>query len=505
MKKSDRLGLSIRGKILKFAAWYLTAILSVQLTGSIQNLLNHKEVKQYKEVVRDFGEFLDNKGIDDPIQVFDYYNYALWGGYLSKDHNFQFNIDRELFFSSFGLGCVLGDSVCLNNAAMLSDLYEEMGMDAGVIVCYVPIGKTRIDAIRGQGSITRKVADKLESNRDSSNMPVVVDPITLLFGNHAVTSVSSNGEIYYFDPTNLAYLFKSDIDNLDIINGEGAFKRRNFVTLLFELDTAVKGLFETNEEDYDLEYLNTYEETDIDIEKLEEFYNSEKELIDGIYDSLKSKPQGMLKTISICLAAILMGNGIPEIEKIIKRKRRKNGNKLKELISLFLLENGITKFEEVCSYVYYLIKLGYLSYDEENLKIKKSVWFESPDFVTFDKDQYGMQFFYEYINSKFDKVEVIKAREEEYGFLDTFFVYRDTDGYKFYSFRNNVICEINDAYQLVNSNGEYKIVKLKRKKYLESAPVGDVDVSFTKMDQFSEENKDKIEEIAKAYTYVPKK
>ena len=505
MRKSDRLGLLIRNKVLKLAAWYLTMVLSGQAIGTVQDILNYKAIKQYKEVVNDFGEFLSSNGIDDPIQIFDYYNYALWGGYLSKDHNFQFNTERDLFFSSYGLGCILGNSVCLNNAGMLSDLYESMGMDSDVVMCYVPIGKTRIDNIRGQEDITRNVAETVGNNAGSSSMPIVANPITFLVGNHAVTAVSYNGERLYFDPTNLAYLFKSDFDNLDIVNGEGTFKRRNLTTLLFEVDSAIKYLFESNEEDYDLEYLNNYEDTDIDILKLEEFYNSEKETIDEIYDLLKGKSQNLLRALAFLIVAILIISGVLAVEKVVKFKRKKNEDKLKYLISLFMMENGIEKFEEVCHYLYYLINLGCLSCDEDNLKIKRRVCFTSSDFVTFDKDKYGKQFFYEYMKSKFSKVEEILGREYECGVYDTFYVFHSDDGYRFYSFKNNLMYQINDACQLVSQCDEYEMFKLFKKKYLQSAPVEECDVSFAKLDEFYENNKDTIEEIAKTYTYVPKK
>lgn len=98
MNKKDRLGFVIRNKAYNLLYWFLTVVLTVKLSGSIQDLINKKEVNQYKEIVRDFGNFLRSNGIEDPVDVFDYYNYALWGGYLSKDHIFQYNVNRDLFF-----------------------------------------------------------------------------------------------------------------------------------------------------------------------------------------------------------------------------------------------------------------------------------------------------------------------------------------------------------------------------------------------------------------------
>lgn len=509
MKKIDKLSLLLKDKGLKLITYYLTMVLSVQLVGAYQDFFNHKAVKQYKEIVEDFGEYLKENDIEDPTQVFDYFNYALWGGYLSKDHNFQFNYKRDLFFSTYGLGCVLGDCVCLNNAGMLSDLYKSMGMDSDVIMCYVPVGKTRVDDIRGQENIIRQIAANEENNEDDDSYVIsipMVNPVGFVFGNHAITLVEYNGEYYYYDPTQLAYLKKVNIRNLNIINGEGSFKKRNLTTFLFENDAAIKGLFENNQDDYNLEYLDNLETPDIDTLKLEEFYQQEKELIDSIYDSLKSKSQKLIKILSILLAGVLVTNAYTAFEKIIYRKNIKNELKLKYLISLFMREHGIEKFEDVCCYLHELIIHGELTCDDENLRIKKSVLFETSALVTVDNHEYGKKFFESYLKSKFKDVEIIKGIESEWGIIKKdFFVYRDKDGYKFYSYGSNLVYNINDYYELVSTNGEYKILKVFKKKYKNSTPVEQPYVNYGYIDEFELQEKDKIDEIAKSYAYVPKK
>lgn len=173
MNKREKTKLFFKEKSMKLITYYFSMFLSVCLAGTFQDYINQKEVNQYKEIVKDFGDFLNDNGVTKIPQIFEYYNYALWGGYLSKDHNFQFNMDRDIFFSTYGLGCVLGDSVCLNNAGMLCDLYQTMGIDSDVVMCYIPAGKVTIDCIRKQNEITRKVAGDMTSE-DSF---VLINPI----------------------------------------------------------------------------------------------------------------------------------------------------------------------------------------------------------------------------------------------------------------------------------------------------------------------------------------
>lgn len=512
MKKIDKLSLLFKDRGLKLITYYLTMVLSIQLLGSYQDFFNHKVVKQYKEIVEDFGEYLKENDIEDPTQVFDYFNYALWGGYLSKDHNFKFNYKRDIFYSTYGLGCVLGDCVCLNNAGMLSDLYKSMGMDSEVVMCYVPVDKIRIYNIRGQENITRKVADTEEDAEEVADVPFVirvlshVKPLSFVYGNHAITLVEYDGEYYYYDATNLAYLSKGNTHDLNIINGEGSFKSRNITTFLFEVDAAFKGLFENNQDDYNLEYLENLETTDIDVLKLEEFYQQEKELIDSVYDSLKSKSQKFIKALSMLLTLVLVTNVHTTFEKVIYRKNIKNELKLKYLISLFMREHGIENFEEVCCYLHELITQGDITCDDDNLRIKKSVLFETSALVTVDNQEYGKKFFESYLKSKFKDVEIIRGIELEWGIIKKdFFVYRGKDGYKFYSYGSNLVYNINDYYELVSTNGEYKILKVFKKKYKNSVPVEQPSINYEYLDEFALQEKDKIDEIAKAYTYVPKK
>ncbi len=97
MKKREKIKLYIRSKIYKIIIWYSSVVLGIQLIGVSQNLFNHKAFNEYEEIVSDFGEFLKENGIEEPKEIFDYFCYALWEGYLSKDHEFSFSYFANYF------------------------------------------------------------------------------------------------------------------------------------------------------------------------------------------------------------------------------------------------------------------------------------------------------------------------------------------------------------------------------------------------------------------------
>lgn len=497
MKKIDRLGLKVKGKLYRFTLWYATMFLSLQMSGSIQDLFNCKEIKQYREVVEDFGEFLESNGIDDPIEIFDYYNYALWGGYLSQDHEFKFDTNRDLFFDNYGIGCIKGESVCLNNAGMLSDLYESMGIDSNIVMCYVPIGKVSVESIRNQEEITREVAE----NNESFLMTLLMNTFARLSGNHAVTMVNYEEEYYYFDPTNLVYLFKSGPYRLDIINGEGHFTKRYLSSSIFEGPETFANILDNNKDDYN--YLNK-DDPEIDPVKLEEFYQSEKELIDSVANSLDKKPQLLILILSLFISSLIVPDFKRSFDKLFN-KNKKNEFTLKMLISLFMMEQGINKFEDMCVYLNYLINNGYLTYDDKTIKLEKRVVEDSIAMITLDSQEYGEVFFKSYMER--EGVKIVLGIDKDRN-IEIFYVCRENNKYIFYSYKDNLLYRLNDNLELINGDKSYKLIKLFKGKYRNSEKFDqdiEPDVDYKLCDEFEEKNRQIINDIAKTYGYVPKR
>lgn len=503
MKRIDKWRVKIKDHVLVSSAYYLILVLTLQCAGKIQGTFYNKEVNQYKEIVEDFSDFLDEKESDDPKLIFDYFNYALWNGYLSSDHDFAFNRDNKTLLSNFGMACIMGKSVCLNNANMLRDLYEAMGYDSTVFNCYYPLDKAKIELFDYQKDI-KQASDEKKNDEDGIYLPYVPGPFELIIGNHAITAVYYDGEYYYYDPTNLLYLSKSDLNDLDILNGDGTMKIRKISTFLFELEESFKGLFQTNDADYNLDYLKELGNPSIDEEALEEFYNQEKDKIDNLANSFDKGKSNFLYSFSTIPAVLISFFAFALMLDALNYKNNKNEKILYKLLDDFFLENSIEKFEDVCVYLDYIITSGYLSVTDDDLRVKKSVLFEGAPLATLDSKEYGERLFYKYLLHKFKKVETIRAIDE-YGLKKKVYAFKDSDGYKFYCYSSSNLFHTNEYSQLIYNSTYSNMFKLFKKKYSNSPEIKEVIPDFDKMNDFYHENLETVKNIAMSYSYVPRK
>lgn len=503
MKRVDKWKVKIKDHVLVSAAYYLILALSLQSAGAIQGRIYNKEVNQYKEIVEDFSDFLDEKEIDDPKMIFDYFNYALWNGYLSSNHDFAFNRDNKTLLSNFGMACIMGKSVCLNNANMLRDLYEAKGYDSSVFNCYYPLGNIEIDLLDYQKDI-KQSSDEKKSDENGVNLPYIPGPFELIVGNHAITAVYYDGEYYYYDPTNLLYLSKSDLNDLDIINGDGAMKIRKISTFLFELEDTFRGLFQTNDDEYNVDYLNNLKDPSIDVVALEEFYKQEKDKIEELSNSFDKEKSDLVYSLSTIPAVLLSFFAFCLMLDILNYKNKKNEKILYKLLDDFFLENNISKFEDVCVYLDYIITSGYLSVADDDLRIKESVLFESASLTTIDFKEYGERLFYKYLLHRFKKVQIIRAIDE-YGIKKKVYAFKDSGGYKFYCYSSSNLFHTNEYSQLIYNSTYANMLKLFKKRYSSSPEIKGIIPDFEKMNDFYHASQDTVESIAKSYTYVPGK
>lgn len=503
MKRVDKWKVKIKDHALVSAAYYLILALSLQSAGAIQGRIYNKEVSQYKEIVEDFSDFLDEKEIDDPKMIFDYFNYALWNGYLSYDHDFAFNRDNKTLLSNFGMACIMGKSVCLNNANMLRDLYEAKGYDSSVFNCYYPLGNIEIDLLDYQKDI-KQSSDEKKSDENGVNLPYIPGPFELIVGNHAITAVYYDGEYYYYDPTNLLYLSKSDLNDLDIINGDGTMKIRKISTFLFELEDTFRGLFQTNDDEYNVDYLNNLEDPSIDVVALEEFYKQEKDKIEELSNSFDKEKSDLVYSLSTIPAVLLSFFAFCLMLDILNYKNKMNEKILYKLLDDFFLENNISKFEDVCVYLDYIITSGYLSVADDDLRIKESVLFESASLTTIDFKEYGERLFYKYLSHRFKKVQIIRAIDE-YGIKKKVYAFKAGDGYRFYCYSSSNLLHTNEYSQLIYNSTYANMLKLFKKRYSSSPEIKGIIPDFEKMNDFYHASQDTVESIAKSYTYVPGK
>lgn len=272
------------------------AILLTQLKTSkvVSNLLNIKAVNAYHDITKSFSLFLTEEEITDPQLIYECFNYAMWNGYFSDNHELGYTLERDIYWDNAGMSIMSGNGVCLNYSDMLTLVFKEMGYNSGTVFCYLDPNNCEIDKIRINKEIERKNSSEGEN---SGSFDFFLDVFTKLVGNHAITCVEYNGDLYFYCPTNFAYLNKTGLNDLDIINGSGKFDLKYFPTILMENINLFKVVPYTNE-DGSLEVVLEKKELDIDMAKLEEFYRSQ---MSNIATVSKTNERNNLFLMYICM------------------------------------------------------------------------------------------------------------------------------------------------------------------------------------------------------------
>ena len=269
-----------RHKISKYSKKTLSLFMlfiHMRILGAASDIYNKDFVDDYHEIIKSFSKFLSDEGIEDVQNIYEYYNYAMWNGYFSMDHKLQYSLNRDIYINNAGMGIMSGGGVCLNYADMLALIYKEMGFNSNVVTCYANPSNVDIVTIKTDKNIKREIA----SNNSNYSNNFLLKILSKMLGNHAITYVESNGEIYFFDPTNLIYLNKTGNNDLNIINGEGKLNLRYYTSLVFNNINIFKIVTYQNENGYEKEVLEK-QEIKINEEGLEKFYNKEKNNIENI-------------------------------------------------------------------------------------------------------------------------------------------------------------------------------------------------------------------------------
>ena len=263
---------------LKRLALTFLYVIELKIAYKSTGLLFKDELKDYNQVINDYVDMLEENQVTNPVDVFTCFSQTLWNGYLSENQNYEYDIKRKIYFDNFGLGCINGEGVCLNNADMLTDIFRSYGYEASTVITYVHADSQPIARYLNEYKI-------ISDDTIIFNIIKQADKIlTYLIGNHAITVVKYNDELYCFDPTNLCYLFKIKENQVQKINGELTMDIKYMVSLLFtdlDMDT-----FTDNNAEYIEKMINPIY---LDKEVLQEFYDQEQELYKRIKDGCENK------------------------------------------------------------------------------------------------------------------------------------------------------------------------------------------------------------------------
>lgn len=331
----------------------------------IDDGFNYNIIQEYNSITDDFSDFLNENDIIEPSEIFDYYSYALWNGYLSNNHKFEYDVNRAFLIDYYGLDCIDGKAVCLNEADMLTDIYRKFGYEAYTIGCYVDVDHSEVNPIRCGKKIERSINDDANdfiteffyNAAASSNVKF----ISKIFGNHAITCVKYNDEYYFYDPTRLAYLGKIDYNKVNIINGDGFYKLMYLSTAALTSDFFNPNIIVNNNcENYSDEIIE--KNIEIKQEELESFYLNECSKYEYISENMDSNKQFIHAILSLYISQEVILYLYKAVNKIKNRKLIHNYDELINEINVFLEENNVTDFYNKVNILNEMINEGYISF-----------------------------------------------------------------------------------------------------------------------------------------------
>ena len=259
---------------------------------SIELFLNTKLdglYESYLQILLKTAELMRELGLNDPIKVSRMYEYLLYNGYLSINHNFVFSkCDFELPITLDGASIPTGHGVCLNIASLHKDLLNLLGHKAYLVFSFCSSKMFSKKAYIPDINITDEFKkDKMERLNSFFH-----------FSNHAATIFEKDGIYYISDPTNLSFMNFTSFLRARYIDGLKDSKIFPKFSKVFN--------YLSNSEYVDL-FKKTYESIGVNpltgemiqqfSEEVMDLANSSKSLLDDFYIDAKDDIDGISKKL----------------------------------------------------------------------------------------------------------------------------------------------------------------------------------------------------------------
>jgi len=275
----------------------------------------------YKEFISNYNKMNKMFGNNEPISIYALYNYLLYEGYLSLNHEFKFTNKNVCDLSIIsGASINRGVGVCRHISSMLRDIYNDYGIDSLSLGCLLRRREIDVKAVSKEEYSREDNLDIINKfNFSDEQKEVLIQTMDELIasdvfvkyvikyvadkkwkvkraGNHAITYALYDDEQYFLDPTQSriyrlkegqkGILYDSFDDNIDI-------KKRSInilnKTVFDELTVDKNRIFIPGESislEEEKKILESVRKNCLDNKDIfEKFYNENKE----IYEEIDSK------------------------------------------------------------------------------------------------------------------------------------------------------------------------------------------------------------------------
>ncbi len=189
----------------------------------------------YKEFIESYHSLNGTFGLDNPMEIMFLFTHLVFNGYISINHEYEFENVRGNQTILLGAYNFTGKSCCRNTAKMLSDILFRCGIKAGILINFA----TTLYSLDASISVEGDIDESLFSDRESitrllneHNMKLeqrILDgkldldsfrlEKRLAFGlNHAITIAQKDGISFNLDPTFNSVYRKRKIDRIEVLS-----------------------------------------------------------------------------------------------------------------------------------------------------------------------------------------------------------------------------------------------------------------------------------------------
>ena len=254
--------------------------------------------KLYNSLITDYNKLNKIFGLQNPVEIYTLYNKMLYAGYLSKDKEFHFGVDKVKDIMTIqGTNVINGEAVCRHIAPMLKDIYlgnNITSYDISVFQKDTRIDKSMLSYYRRElqkvsdikgipvADLNYLLEDKIQEAFSYHISPEDIGKLT----NHRITKAIYQEKDYYLDPTQTR-MYKPSMGNPTILVSEDGRRNTKIITRA-NSSKAIK-MNPSTPFSEDLKYVRStisiYEQNK-DI--LEKFYQEHKELYNYISSLLSN-------------------------------------------------------------------------------------------------------------------------------------------------------------------------------------------------------------------------
>ncbi len=240
---------------------------------------------RYNNVLENYKKLAQELDINSSLDLSHLLTYMLWNGYFSVNKKHFYKLQERLMLPGmYSFDVIKGKGVCLAYAELLNNYLSICEKDSSILICKVPTKKNAISCDY-RPKIERNTKINISSRVFSSLMGFFLGGLINKFGNHAITLIEENGNMYAYDPTNLYVLNIKNSSTASIINGKGEFQIKPLMTFIIDSNSDPNHLYEKLLSE-NVKSALSRKEFIFSFENLIEIINKNISLLDDAYDNI---------------------------------------------------------------------------------------------------------------------------------------------------------------------------------------------------------------------------